>query len=556
MNAWRLTPLILCFIAVGCGNNDEEIAAKLRQKSRVRKSETTSEADRVYATSWRGKENVTVQEGVHVIGSIYPSLSVVVETEQGVLLFDTCYEEDGRDYRDALLGLNVLSKRIKEVFITHAHFERLWGINRIRAVADVMVSAGKADCQAIRTLDSKKIHVLNADTEYKGGPIVVDRELEGGERFDFGDTTVEVIAAPGHTEGSVCYLVSKGGKRILIAGDVIGSLKFGPETFPVELSPRYGGDAASFLQTIEELMALDPPDVLLTGRPSLMTGAQPFAFDGDWREFLAPTRDQLKRIVQRQKRDGRDSLDETPKVLEEGLMYLGTLRSVAVYAIQTAHQLVVINAPGGETCSTFVADGLKQLGIDQAHPDAIWLTSADPETSSGLTSFDPMPLVVAPEAAKQELKLMGVIRPTLIGDAALENPLLGGAMKVEAIPLEDRQFSGVAYALRTAGKRVLLSPPIPRKVYLYRTDIRDGSEEREELYNPRRKLSGSIWEKPARNAYERALDTIADQTPDIWLPAFPVGTQSANLYDNDWQNIITNNRKLVKEMRQLREGKF
>lgn len=556
LKVWRLIPLLLCFVALGCGSKDEEIAAKLRQERRVKKSETTSKADREYPATWRGKENVTIQDGVHVIGSIYPSLSVVVETEQGVLLFDTCYEEDGRDYRDALLELNVPSKRIKEIFITHAHFERLWGINRIRETADIKVSAGKADCLTIRTLDSKKIHVLNADTEYQSGPITIDRELEGGERFDFGDTTVEVIAAPGHTEGSVCYLVSKGGKRILIAGDVIGSLKFGPEILPVTLSPKYGGDASAFLQTIDTLMALDPPDILLTGRPSLMPGSRAFAVDGDWREFLQPARDQLKQIVERQQHDGRDSLDEVPKVLEQGLLYLGTLQSIGVYAIQTDDQLVVVNAPGGKACSTFVTDGLKQLGIEQVHPDAIWLTSSDPESLSGLTSFDPMPLVVAPEKAQQELKLMGVIRPTLLGTAPLEKPLLGETVPVVSTPVEDRQFSGIAYSFAVAEKQVLLSPPVPQRVSFYRTDIRDGSEQREELYTPRRKLSASIWEKPARDRYERALETIADQTPDIWLPAFPVGTQSANLYDNDWQNIIVNNRKLVKEMRRMREGKF
>ena len=230
----------------------------------------------------------TIQNGVHVIGSIYPSLTVVVETTEGVLLFDAPYEEGGQEFKDSLIELGVPFEGVKEVFITHAHFDRLWGINKIREFGDVTVSVGKEDCEAIRSFDSEKLHVLDTDTEYRSGTIVVDRELRGGERFEFGDTTVDVIACPGHTPGSVCYLVTKDGKRILVAGDVIGSFKYGPEIFPVMLSPRFGGDADAYLKTVESLMAMEPPDILLTGHPSLMTTRQSFAIEGQWQSFLQP----------------------------------------------------------------------------------------------------------------------------------------------------------------------------------------------------------------------------------------------------------------------------
>lgn len=553
LNGWRLTTVLLVLFAVGCGSNEDEIAAKLRRQKRIAKSELTIEPSDVFATTWRGRENVTILDGVHVIGSIYPSVSVVVETDQGVLLFDTNYEEDGRDFRDAMIELNVPIEDTKEIFITHAHFDRLWGINSIRKTADVSVSVGKADCAAIRDFDIEKLHVLNANSEYRSGMIKVDRELEGGETFDFGDTTVEVLSAPGHTPGSVCYLVTKGGKRILIAGDAIGSLKFGPELLPIQLATKYGGDASAFLDTIDMLMKMEPPDMLITGRPSLMTSEQPFAFEGDWAAFLSPARQSVATTLERQQRDGRDSLDGQPKQLEDGLYYLGTLQMVAVYAIKSGDELVVINAPGGEAFSTFVEDRLRGLGIER-RPDAVWLTSMDPETISGLASFDPMPGVVAPNGSRRQLSAMGVVRPTVV-DESFDQSLLKG-LDVTARPIADRQHAGATYSLSLASKRVLLTPPVPRVVSFYRIALETGTVRRGEIFDAERTLSGLIWEKEPRDAYSGALDQLSNETPDIWLPAYPSATQSANLYDDDWDRVIADNRRVVKKMRQMREGDF
>ena len=261
-------------------------------------------------------------------------------------------------------------------------------------------------------------------------------------------------------------------------------------------------------------------------------------------------------IVERQRRDGRDSLDEEAKVLEDGLYYLGTLQSVAIYAVKSDDRLIVVNAPGGEACSTFVGDRLKQLHVEPNRPDTIWLTSTGPELTSGLKSFDPMPRIVGPEEARRELASMGVSRPTLIGESGPAESLLGSDAEVATIPIADRIYPGVAYSLTIAEKQVLLTPPVPRSLSFYRRDLRTGTNRREEIILLGRQLAASIWDKEPRDAYANAVDQLAEESPDIWLPALPVGTQSANLYDDDWQRVIADNRRKVTEMRQMREGAF
>ena len=44
-------------------------------------------------------------------------------------------------------------------------------------------------------------------------PTTVDVPLQGNETFNFGDTRVRTIGTPGHTPGSICYLIEAEGLR-------------------------------------------------------------------------------------------------------------------------------------------------------------------------------------------------------------------------------------------------------------------------------------------------------------------------------------------------------
>jgi len=52
-------------------------------------------------------------------------------------------------------------------------------------------------------------------------PRPVDRELTGGERLAVGDLEVEVLHVPGHTEGSLLYLVHGEARPHLFSGDTL-----------------------------------------------------------------------------------------------------------------------------------------------------------------------------------------------------------------------------------------------------------------------------------------------------------------------------------------------
>ena len=52
-------------------------------------------------------------------------------------------------------------------------------------------------------------------------PLPVKRPLEDGEKFTWGPATITAIATPGHTDGSLSYLVECDGRRVVFCGDVV-----------------------------------------------------------------------------------------------------------------------------------------------------------------------------------------------------------------------------------------------------------------------------------------------------------------------------------------------
>ena len=58
----------------------------------------------------------------------------------------------------------------------------------------------------------------------------------------------------------------------------------------------------------------------------------------------------------------------------------------------------------------------------------------------------------------------------------------------------------------------------------------------------RRSANAMLGDAAVDAEYLRALDRLAEVTPDLWLPAVPVHGQNANLYDRDWDKVLEQNR--------------
>lgn len=113
--------------------------------------------------------------------------------------------------------------------------------------------------------------------------VPLDRALEGGERFDLGGRSVEVLHVPGHSPGHVA--VHDAANRAVLIGDATlgDTVPFadGRAAFP----PTYR-DTASYLASIDAFRAL-APELVLTAHYPLYEGPAATAFLDRSAEYVA-----------------------------------------------------------------------------------------------------------------------------------------------------------------------------------------------------------------------------------------------------------------------------
>jgi hypothetical protein len=247
-----------------------------------------------------------------------------------------------------------------------------------------------------------------------------------------------------------------------------------------------------------------------------------------WHALLDQGIAEMERALARYETDGASFLDGTPRQLLPGLRYLGDCEGRAVYAVAAPAGVVVFDAPGGPALVGFLEKHLKEAGWDGRKLIAVLLTSADEEATSGL------PALVKRYGCQVVAARSGheAIRARCPGGMALvaaEDIGKQGWFEVRPIVLQGRGLAPVAYELRWADRIVLVSGRIPIKMSL---------PEGERLVSDVAGSAGSI------EGYRQSLDRLARVRPALWLPAVPVYGQNANLYDDEWDKVLSKNRQV------------
>ncbi len=483
---------------------------------------------------------VRITDGMYILGGLSPSAAYAVETTQGIVLVDSGLRSDARDLKAQMAGAGLDWRRVRAVLLTHAHADHTGGAQCVRSETGATVYAGEGDAAVLRAGGPRE--ALFSAFELPEGTIHatnVDVALKGGETIDFGDVQFRVLATPGHTPGSVCYVMERGALRALFAGDVISTF-LGAEkshariarplgTYSTYMPPHYRGDAKAYLASLRKLRALPLPDLVLPGHPrSDPTPQEPRVSQARWEKLLDDGIAEMARLSARYDADGALFLDGNAKELLPGLYYLGDFHGAAVYGLFAASKLVLIDAPGGPGLLAFVRARLQELGHPPEDPAAVLLTSCDASSTAGLAALVGQchaTVVVAPEG---RAKIRELCSP---GAAVISSNELPQQRWFDVTPvkLRGRGVAPVAYRFKWSGKTVLcagrfpIDPDVPSEAALF-SEI---SRSRETTLD-----------------YLASVFRLSKTDPDLWLPALPVNGQNANLYDNEWQNIVADNYRV------------
>ncbi len=157
-----------------------------------------------------------------ILGELVTNCYIIAdEATKNAVLFDAPANAD-----KILEYLDKNDLYLKFIFLTHAHFDHILALKELlyKTGAECMLH----ECEE-KYLNDSALN-LSGDTASEIGLIDNYKLLKENDVINFDSITINVIHTPGHTEGSVCYLVNN---DTLISGDTLFSGSIGRFDFPL-----------------------------------------------------------------------------------------------------------------------------------------------------------------------------------------------------------------------------------------------------------------------------------------------------------------------------------
>ncbi len=151
-----------------------------------------------------------VFDNLYFVGTQIHS-SWALTTSAGIIIIDTLFDYAIEpEIVEGLTKLKLDPRTIKYVLISHAHGDHDQGAALLQSRYGAKVVMGAADWDS----------TLKRDATYPGG--VSKRDIAvgaAGSKITLGDTTVNVVATPGHTPGTLSFIfpVKDGGRTLTVA---------------------------------------------------------------------------------------------------------------------------------------------------------------------------------------------------------------------------------------------------------------------------------------------------------------------------------------------------
>lgn len=168
------------------------------------------------------------------------------DTKECVIIDPGCYEKsEEQELVDFIIENNLT---VKFLLNTHCHIDHVLGNYFVKKTYNVDLCLHPMEEPVLKAVQTyapnygfNRYSTTSADSYLKEGEMVI-----------FGDQTLEIIFAPGHSPGHVCFYSIP--DKILIGGDVLFKNSIGRTDLP-------GGDHDTLIESIREKLFILPDDV-------------------------------------------------------------------------------------------------------------------------------------------------------------------------------------------------------------------------------------------------------------------------------------------------------
>ncbi len=148
---------------------------------------------------------------------------------------------------------------IDYLMLTHCHFDHTGGAEAFRHKTQSKIIAHELDAVYLETGDDRVTAASWYGTSLPG--FGVDQKLKNSsEAIDLGGRKITALHMPGHSPGSVVYMMESDGYRVLFGQDVHGPL-----------DPSLKSDRSAYQHSLHKILALEA-DILCEGHFGVYKG--------------------------------------------------------------------------------------------------------------------------------------------------------------------------------------------------------------------------------------------------------------------------------------------
>ncbi len=167
-----------------------------------------------------GRTPWTMADGVWAIGPWDTEQNIyLIDTGQGLVLIDPSLDAFQPELLAQIAGLGFRPEQVRWVVLTHCHIDHAQSCHQWKARgAKVIIGAGDAPELAA----CSEVVAKDFDPRAKGkcSPCEADQRVGDGDVLQLGNLALHAIASPGHTPGSTSFAFQRGGKWLLLSGDI------------------------------------------------------------------------------------------------------------------------------------------------------------------------------------------------------------------------------------------------------------------------------------------------------------------------------------------------
>lgn len=149
--------------------------------------------------------NYTIDKESSNIYGIVDSDKIILVEAGGKISFNTLV--------DSLNQLGFTLADVEAVLLTHEHYDHAYNSWRFQEIG-IPIYAHEKAAECIESDPQCNETIFNFP------PVNVTRKLKDGDIINFKEKSIEVIYTPDHTNGSISFLLTHGGEKILFCGDI------------------------------------------------------------------------------------------------------------------------------------------------------------------------------------------------------------------------------------------------------------------------------------------------------------------------------------------------